>query len=174
MSIITKHSIAYEQTLSKAVIGCQLARTMRSRRGWSRRSLALPAVCYGADPSSIFAEGKAAYDAHDYARARALYEQACIEGNVEGCSNLGFMFYAGQGGPQDDVRARELFNQACAEGNAKGCFRLGYVPTGKGGAQDVVRARELFDQGCKGDTPGGRERGAGRLAAQTWGSCLKG
>lgn len=139
MGIIMKHSVAFEQTSLKAAIVCQLAATMRSRRGWSRRSalfflagLALPAICHGADPSSIFAEGKAAYDAQDYARARALYEQACTAGNVEGCSNLGFMFYAGQGGPQDDVRARELFNQACAGGNAGGCSRLGrYVRYGQ-------------------------------------------
>ena len=58
--------------------------TSRFGGGW-RRSVALvllamfglPAIGYSADTSTMVAEGRQAYDAKDYARARELFEEAC-------------------------------------------------------------------------------------------------
>ncbi len=120
----------------------------------------LPAVGYGADPSSMALEGKKAYKAKDYARARALYDQARMGGDAGGCSNPGNMLYTGEGGAQDKARARALYDQACKGGDAKGCSNLGFMfDTGKGGARDDARARALYDQACK----GGDARGCSKL-----------
>ncbi len=81
----------------------------------------LPAVGYSADTSSMVSEGDEAYTAKDYARARALYDQACKGGNAKGCSNLGNLFKTGEAGAQDKARARALYDQACKGGNAEGC-----------------------------------------------------
>ncbi len=100
--------------------------------GASRRSVALlflaffvlPAVGYGADPSSMGLEGYKAYKAKDYVRARALYDQACKGGDAGGCYIAGVMFYEGEGGAQDKARARALYEQACKGGIADGCRKL--------------------------------------------------
>ena len=64
-----------------------------------------------------------AYGNRDYARARALFEQACNEGNSWGCSDLGIMFSSGKGGAVDMARAQEAFDKACKGGNATACSK---------------------------------------------------
>ena len=56
------------------------------------------AVGYSADTSSMVSEGYEAYEARDYARVRALFDQACKAGDAEGCVILGAMFETGEGG----------------------------------------------------------------------------
>ena len=111
----------------------------------------LPAVGYSADPYSLVLEGYEAYEAKDYARARARFDQACKGGDALGCSNLGFMFLKGKGGEQNKAQARALYNQACKGGDAAACYNLGVMfETGEGGPLGLARARELYDQACKG------------------------
>ena len=106
---------------------------------------------YGADTDSMVQEGRNAYKAKEYDRARALFDQACTGGNAEGCSSLGVMFNNGIGGAQDKEQARTLFDQACIDGSAKGCSNLGVVfNNGDGVAQDNVRALALHKQACTG------------------------
>ena len=85
----------------------------------------LPPDAYGADVSPAVEEGNEAYETKDYARARALFDQACKAGDPSGCHNLGVMFDEGEDGVQDKVRARALYDQACAAGNPGGCSHLG-------------------------------------------------
>ncbi len=48
----------------------------------------LPAVGYSADTSSMVSKGNKAYKAKHYARARALFDQACQGGHAKACSKL--------------------------------------------------------------------------------------
>jgi hypothetical protein len=48
----------------------------------------LPTVGYSAEPSAMVSEGVEAYQAKDFARARALYDQACKGGYADTCKLL--------------------------------------------------------------------------------------
>jgi TPR repeat protein len=119
-------------------------------------ALVLPSmVVYGAGASSTVTETERAYQSKDYARARALYDQACKGGEAKGCFSLGTMFHQGKGGPRNKARARVLYDQACKGGDAAGCTNLGAMfSQGEGGPQDKARARIFYDQACRGKRRG--------------------
>ena len=75
----------------------------------------------------------------------------CDNGDARACNNLGFMYYAGDGVPQDFDRARSLYDQACNGGAMRGCSNLGLMyGTGQGVTEDLARALGLFQQACDG------------------------
>jgi TPR repeat protein len=61
------------------------------------------------------------------ARAVALFDQACLEGEVEGCYELGLLYRSGRGVSADEARARQLLQGACDAGMARAC--AGVDPT---------------------------------------------
>jgi TPR repeat protein len=68
--------------------------------------LGLMPACGGAQ-ASYSQRGREAYEAEDFARARALYARGCHGGDGVACGLVGVMYENGRGGPKDLVRARE-------------------------------------------------------------------
>jgi TPR repeat protein len=85
--------------------------------------------------------------AQDYAKARELYEKAAASGGSIAMTNLGLLYYNGQGVAQDYVKAREWFEKAANRREASAMRYLGmlYV-SGWGVAQDYAKAREWFEK----------------------------
>ncbi len=70
-----------------------------------------------ADPDgSAFAQARAAYLAEDYPRALALMRSEAALGNPRAQYTLGYMYYHGQGVPQDMEQALQWIRQAAAQG----------------------------------------------------------
>ena len=60
----------------------------------------------------------------DSPRALKILEQACNQGDAEGCGNWGAAYEMGDIVTRDLNRARELFDQACNGGSKIACGRL--------------------------------------------------
>jgi len=82
------------------------------------------AGCSRDSGASLFADGQAAYQAKDFAKAASLYERACVAGEMRACTSLGTMAINGEGGRQDASWARGLYEKACKGGDAEGCEKL--------------------------------------------------
>src|SRR5437868_1947968 len=65
------------------------------------------------------------------------------QGNAQAQSNLGSLYYNGQGIPQDYAKARQWYEKAAAQGYAEAQFSLGVLYSkGRSVPQDYVQARQ--------------------------------
>jgi len=65
------------------------------------------------------------------------------QGDAESQSRLGYMYYQGQGVPQDYAAALKWYRLAAAQGYARAQYRLGYMYAhGEGVPQDQVQAHK--------------------------------
>jgi hypothetical protein len=62
--------------------------------------------------------------AKDYARAAALYPDACRGGMPVACSRLGNLYWNGWGVPKDINKAKEFLKRGCSSGDNWGCNKL--------------------------------------------------
>ena len=105
------------------------------------RESAAAGSCFGQ-----YVVGACYYNGHggvvkDYAEAARLYRLAAAQGHATAQSNLGFMFYKGQGVAQDHAEAVRLYSLAAAQGYAIAQFMLGLMfEYEKGVAQDRAEA----------------------------------
>ncbi len=87
-----------------------------------------------------------------------IYDAACRLGSASGCTDLGFMYGAGQGGVnKDKAQAALLYRKGCDGGNALGCRNLGYYyQYAYGGlSKDYGQAVGLYRKACDGNDLGG-------------------
>lgn len=70
-------------------------------------------------------EGKMALKYYDYIKAAEAFERSCVEGNAQGCFELGQLYENGQGIAQNKYRASTLYAQACRGGEPLGCSHMG-------------------------------------------------
>ena len=82
-------------------------------------------VVFGGD----YQDGWDAYGRKDYKTAYKLWKPLAEQGNVLAQSNLGFMYYEGQGVPQDYALAHMWFNLC-----------------GSGGDEDCVKSRNIVEK----------------------------
>ena len=82
------------------------------------------AGCSRDSGARLFADGQAAYQAKDFAKAASLYERACVADEMRACTSLGTMATNGEGGRKDASWARGLYERACKGGDAEGCEKL--------------------------------------------------
>ena len=77
-----------------------------------------------------------------------------VQGNADAQSNLGVMYYTGQGVPQDHVQAVKWFRLAADQGLASAQFFLGLMyAKGEGVPQNYVQAHMWLNlAGAGGDT----------------------
>src|SRR5690606_27859738 len=107
-------------------------------------------VTVEAGGSGASMEAQAAFNAGNFATARAKYELGCFtDGNGAGCNNLGAMAFKGQGGAKDLPLARRAYRQGCAKSIAKSCEVYGsMLKSGSGGAPDPAGAIAPLTAAC--------------------------
>jgi TPR repeat protein len=83
----------------------------------------------------------AAYESGDYQTAYEQFTQLALNNDAEAQYNLAFMYFGGEGIPQNDVKAAYWFEQAAKSGHAAAQDTLGYMYlNGRGLDTDRVRA----------------------------------
>ncbi len=86
----------------------------------------------------------------DYAKAKALYDTACLDGRHTGaCMQQAYIAQKGNAGDIDLDHARALYEHACSLDDPGGCAGLGNMMyMGLGGSRDRPRAVELLQDSC--------------------------
>lgn len=77
--------------------------------------------CQKEDAKACRGLGAALYSVGKFGDAFAMSQRACDLGSPGGCSNLGELYYAGEGAARDLDTAARLFASACDAGVASGC-----------------------------------------------------
>ncbi len=86
-------------------------------------------------------EGLAAYNRGDYATALRVWRPLAGQGNALAQLNLGSMYAAGQGVPQDDAEAARWYRKAAEQGDASAQYNLALMYyNGQGVPQDYAEA----------------------------------
>ena len=91
------------------------------------------ATCAGTD----FEKGMAAYERGDYATALKEWRPLAEQGNVDALRNLGFMYWTGQGVPQNYAEAAKWYRKAAEQGDVN--------------AQNIIGGMYSFGQGVPKD-----------------------
>ena len=98
----------------------------------------------------LFAEGVAAYDAGNYAKALASFTKVADQGYAEAQYNLGTMYMDGRGVTQDDKQAVAWYRKAADQGYAMAQYNLGVMyENGRGVAKDERRAIEYWKMAAR-------------------------
>ena len=97
-------------------------------------------------------DGLAAYRAHDYAKALALWQPLADKGNAAAQYQIGTLYAEGNGVQQNDATAAQWFQRAAEQGDAAAQYNLGVsLAQGLGVPQDASAAAKWFrraaDQG---------------------------
>ena len=88
-----------------------------------------------------FDEGVAALRNHDYATAIKIFKTLAEQGDADAQSNLGVLYYKGQGVPKDYKEAARWFRKTAEQGQADAQFNLGLMYyKGQGVPKDYVTA----------------------------------
>ncbi len=78
-------------------------------------------------------------------------QQACDNGDMAGCFELGYSYEYGVDGKSDKQKAAKLYQKACDGKYMKACYYLGYLYIkGSGVKQDKQKAVQLFTKACSG------------------------
>ena len=117
-------------------------------------------LCASAVYAGAFEDGYAALAKKNYAVALVKFKQAAAQGHAQAQSNLGFMYYSGQGVVQDYAEAVKWYKLAAAQGLASAHYNLGLMyANGQGVVQDYVRAHMWWNLAAtKGDADAVKNR----------------
>jgi uncharacterized protein len=114
-----------------------LAKADKCAKGWAASCLHLGVV---------YQDGALGLT-QDQTRAAALYERACVLGDIRGCNNLAAMFEKGQGRPVDAKRAFVLYERNCDAKHALACKNVGRCHRdGVGVPADASKAKAAFQK----------------------------
>ena len=90
-------------------------------------------------------KGLAAYDADDFAAALKEFTPLAEAGNAYAQSNLGVMYFKGNGVPKDYAEAVKWWRLAADQGDAYAQYRLGGMyARGRGVLQDYAEAMKWY------------------------------
>ena len=89
-------------------------------------------------------------------QALGRFQDACNEGNAEGCYSYGILLAEGVFQAPDVSQATGLLLQTCEKGHAKSCAQMGLITLGQASNQeDAVTSTKFYQQGCElGSTEG--------------------
>ncbi len=119
---------------------CHYTKLLRATLTASLLTIAVVAV------AGPYEDGVAAYVRGDYVTALRLIRPFADQGMAAAQNNLGFMYYKGQGLPQDYAEAAKWFHLAADQGYAPAQNNLGNLfVLGQGVAQDYVLAHMWWD-----------------------------
>ncbi|WP_154412743.1 tetratricopeptide repeat protein [Helicobacter pylori] len=76
------------------------------------------------NPEELVLLGIKSYKEQDFSKDKGYFEKACDLNISGGCSNLGGLYYNGDGVKQDSKKAVALFEKACKLGHKKACEML--------------------------------------------------
>ena len=81
----------------------------------------------------------------NYVEAMKWYRKAAEQGLAEAQSNLGMMYYHGEGVPKDYVEAAKCYRKAAEQGLAFAQFNLGWIyENGEGVPKDMAEATKWY------------------------------
>ena len=86
----------------------------------------------------------------DYNKTITYYEKSC-EGDADGCSYLGDIYYNGKIVKKDYAKAAALYDKACSGGDPYACRSIGYMyDKGEGVSVNHEKAVKLYIKACDG------------------------
>ena len=112
---------------------------------------AIPAPA--AEPQARFRDGLTAFNAKDFGKAYATWLPLAERGDAKAQSSLGYMYYSGQGIPQDSRHAAEWFYRAANQGEPSAQFFLALMHFH---ADGVAESPELSLMWCELAMAGGQ------------------
>jgi len=79
------------------------------------------------------------------------YDEACKNGKMQGCINLGVLYFSGDGVKQNHKKAKKLFVKACKKRYLKACHYLGiiYMRGADGVEKNTKRAKSFYTYACQ-------------------------
>jgi len=94
---------------------------------------------------------------HDEARAATLLTDSCRLGYLNGCFELGRMYFRGRGVTKDARKAVELFMKVCDDSSILpvACSEAGYVYQNEAALKDAAKAVQLYKRACDGGSGAG-------------------
>jgi len=102
----------------------------------------------------VFQAGRIAAEQKDYLQASQLFEKAAAAGSAVAITNLGNLYFRGDGVPQDYAKARQLFEKGAAAGISVAMNNLGSLyENGNGVPKDYVEARKWFEEAAAAGQP---------------------
>jgi len=100
---------------------------------------------------TVVDRGWAFYNKKDYTQAFPAFKEACNANDASSCTEIGYLYSAGLGVPQDESKSAAFSKQGCDLGNMAGCRDLGVAyENGQGATKDYSKAMALFKQACDG------------------------
>ena len=95
-------------------------------------------------------EARAAYERGDHDAALRGYRRAAEQGNAEAQFSLGFMYYRGEGVPEDDTEAARWLDRSAEQGHARAQYILGIMyEYGRGVPQNDAEAARWYHRAAK-------------------------
>ena len=101
--------------------------------------------------ATLTEEGIAAYKDGNITKAKKLYKKACKNGRMRACTNLGILYFTGDGVEKNHKKAKKLFVKACKKHYSRACYQLGtiYKRGADGIERDTRRSRMFYALTCK-------------------------
>ena len=79
------------------------------------------------------------------------YDQACSQGDLVACNDLGVCYHSGYGTERDDAMASAIFERACRAGSADACNnQAALLERRPNGAMHGASVREHYRRACTG------------------------
>ena len=145
-----------------------MAKLLRLSRGFPRfvcwsvtrilSGVILALMLRGGAPAGPVEDAWTAYKRGDFATALQIWRPRATQGVAFAQGNLGFMYYSGQGVPQDYGEAAKWYRLAAEQGNPTAQSNLGSMYySGQGVPQDYVQAYMWVDLAASRFPPSARE-----------------
>jgi TPR repeat protein len=97
------------------------------------------------DPEALCQSAKDHYKSGHKAKAAELFSQAVAQGHAEAQYSLGYMYYKGEGVPQDNARGLALLQQSAAQGFEPAQEVLAQIARAAGNAKKPSAAVEAAE-----------------------------
>ena len=83
-------------------------------------------------------------------QAVSRFQNACTDGNDEGCYSYAVLLAEGVMQTPNVSKATELLQQTCGNGHAKSCAQMGLITLGQASNQeDATKSTTFYQQACE-------------------------
>lgn len=123
---------------------------MQNRLMTMMLALAICVLAGAQNADKLYEEGKALYDAKDYAKAVLKLKPAAEKGHKKAQYRLGLCYDKGRGVAEDDTQAFYWYSKSAAQEYAKAQYQLGKCyKNGEGTEKDRKKAVDWFTRAAK-------------------------